>query len=150
VTPPRARARRRALGAAVLGVLGSVAVGACAAEEPVVESQPVMQNAELPFRYPDRLWAQRVQGDVLLSLFIDSTGVPVADSTRVASSSGVPALDSAALAGAAALRFAPARRGGVPVPVALSFPVMFRHPEAPPLPGDSALDALPVRTPPSL
>jgi len=149
VTPPRTRPWRRTLCVVVLGLLGSVAVGACAAEESVVETEPVMQNAALPFRYPDHLWAQRVQGDVLLHLFIDSTGVPVADSTRVASSSGVPALDSAALAGAAALRFAPALRGGVPVPVALSFPVMFRHPEAPPLPGDSALDALPVRTPPS-
>jgi TonB family protein len=148
VRPLGARARRRALGAVVLAALGSV--GACATADPVVETEPVMQNTELPFRYPDHVWAQRVQGDVLLHLFIDSTGVPVADSTRVTSSSGVLALDSAALAGAATLRFVPARRGGVPVPVALSFPVMFRHPEAPPLPGDSVLDALPVRTPPSL
>jgi TonB family protein len=127
--------------------LAACALLGCAVAEPALEQPPVMQNTELPFRYPDRLWAQRVQGDVELRLYIDSSGVPVVDSTRIATSSGIPALDSAALDGARALRFAPARRGGAAVPAALSFPVMFRHPDAPPLPGDSALEAHSVRPP---
>jgi TonB family protein len=101
--------------------------------------EPVMINDEFPFTYPPTLWAQRVQGNVLLHLFVDTAGVPVADSTRIVTSSGIPALDSAALRGAPQLRFSPARRDATPLAVAVLFPVLFRHPDAPPLPGDSAL-----------
>jgi TonB family protein len=58
---------------------------------------------------------------------VDSTGRVAPESTRVVSSSGTPALDSAALAGAAALRFAPAHRAGVPVGAAFYQPVIFRR-----------------------
>ena len=48
----------------------------------------------------------------------------------MAESSGYSALDSAALAGARKLRFAPARRRGLPVATAFLQPVEFRHPQA--------------------
>lgn len=111
---------------------------------------PVMQNAALPFRYPSALWAQRVQGDVVLRLFVDTLGVPVPDSTTIATSSGVAALDSAALEGAPHLRFAPARRDGEVMAVSVLFPVLFRHPDAPPLPGDPGRVSPSARRPDSL
>ena len=58
---------------------------------------PVMLNKELPFRYPPALYAQKVQGNVTLRIFIDRDGAIVADSTRIAETSGFTALDSAAM-----------------------------------------------------
>lgn len=103
------------------------------------DAVPVMLNEELPFRYPPELYARKVQGNVTLRLVIDSLGTVLADSTSVRASSGYPALDSAAVMGSRALRFSPARAHGIAVPVSVLFPVLFRHPGAPPLPGDSAL-----------
>jgi protein TonB len=104
---------------------------------PQPDSLQVMLNVEPPFRYPTELYAQRVQGNVSLRLFIDQDGKVHNDSTRVAESSGHAALDSAALAGAAELRFAPASRRGRAMAVTIIYPVYFRHPEAQPLPGDT-------------
>ena len=59
---------------------------------------------------------------------MDSTGALVRESTRVAESSGYPTLDSAALAGAPALRFAPAESRGTPVATLFLQPVHFRNP----------------------
>src|SRR5688500_8386794 len=42
---------------------------------------PEMVNDELPFRYPVDLYVQRVQGNVLLRLHVDSNGVVIPDST---------------------------------------------------------------------
>lgn len=103
------------------------------------EVAPIMLNDEPPFRYPPTLWAQRVQGNVVLRIHVDADGIPVADSSVVAEASGIPALDTAALEGVHELRFSPARRRGAPVGASLLIPVFFRHPDAPPLPGDSAL-----------
>jgi protein TonB len=89
----------------------------------------VAVNAESPIQYPRVLYDQKIEGNVVLRLFVDSTGRLVRDSTRVAESSGYPALDSAALAGSSELRFAPAKRRGVPVATAFLQPVEFRHPE---------------------
>src|SRR6476620_9281089 len=100
---------------------------------------PVMLNKELPFRYPPALYAQKVQGNVTLRIFIDSDGQIVADSTRVAETSGFNALDSAAMKGSRDLKFEPAKTQGVPVPVSILLPVFFRHPDAPPLAGDSVI-----------
>jgi TonB family protein len=100
---------------------------------------PEMLNEEPPFRYPPALWVQRVQGNVTLRIYVDAEGLPVPDSTVVAESSGIPALDSAAIAGVRDLRFRPARLRDVPVGISLMLPVFFRHPDAPPLPGDTAL-----------
>ena len=98
---------------------------------------PQMLNVDLPFRYPVALYLRRVQGNVMLRLHVDQTGRVVPESTRVVESSGQSSLDSAALAGVARLRFRPAHRRGAAVAVSLLFPVHFRHPEGPRLPGDS-------------
>jgi protein TonB len=100
---------------------------------------PVMLNKELPFRYPPALYAQKVQGNVTLRIYIDSNGAIVPDSTRVAETSGFNALDSAAMKGSRDLKFAPAKTQGQPVPVSILLPVYFRHPDAPPLAGDSII-----------
>lgn len=100
---------------------------------------PVMLNKELPFRYPPALYAQKVQGNVTLRIFIDSDGSIVPDSTRIAETSGFTALDSAAMKGSRDLKFEPAKTQGQPVPVSILLPVYFRHPDAPPLAGDSII-----------
>jgi protein TonB len=107
--------------------------------DPLPDSLPVMLNAEAPFRYPSELYALKVQGNVNLRLFIDSTGTVVPESTTVKESSGNPLLDSAATAGARELKFSPAKRRGKPLAVSIIFPVFFRHPEATPLPDDTLL-----------
>jgi TonB family protein len=98
------------------------------------DSLPVMQNAELPFKYPPELYAQKVQGNVTLRIHIDTTGAVQPESTTVVESSGYAALDSAAV-----LRFKPAFAKGAPLAISVLFPVYFRHPDAPPLPGDTVL-----------
>ncbi|MGH7519966.1 MAG: energy transducer TonB [Gemmatimonadales bacterium] len=118
-----------------VGVLLTVACGGPSPESRTPSSQaappeseaPVALNPDMPIAYPPALFEQRVEGDVTLRLFVDSTGKLVPESTRVAEESGYPALDSAALAGAPALRFAPAKRHGVPVATAFLQPVEFRQ-----------------------
>src|SRR5436190_6526071 len=100
---------------------------------------PVMLNKELPFRYPPALYAQKVQGNVTLRIYIDREGSIVPDSTRIAETSGFTALDSAAMKGSRELKFEPAKTQGQPVPVSILLPVFFRHPDAPPLAGDSII-----------
>jgi TonB family protein len=94
---------------------------------PPESEAPVALNPDMPIAYPPALYEQKVEGDVTLRLFVDSTGKLIPDSTRVVEASAYPALDSAALAGAAALRFAPAKRNGVPVATAFLQPVEFRQ-----------------------
>jgi len=106
---------------------------------PRPDELPAMLNAEPPFRYPADLYAQRVQGNTTLRIYIDSQGAILPESTLVVESSGYPTLDSAAVAGSRELRFRPALRRGEAIPVAILFPVYFRHPEAAPLPGDTIL-----------
>ena len=100
---------------------------------------PVMLNKELPFKYPPALFAQKVQGNVTLRIYIDRAGQIVPDSTHVAETSGFSALASAAVKGLRDLKFQPATTQGQPVPVSILLPVFFRYPGAPPLPGDSVL-----------
>lgn len=106
---------------------------------------PVALNPEIPIAYPPALFERKIEGDVTLRLFVDSTGKLVRESTRVAEPSGYAALDSAAVAGAAALRFAPAKRHGVPVATEFLQPVEFRQV------GTTATGAvtLPPATPPA-
>jgi TonB family protein len=129
----------------------AVVVGACGAGDAAPrraprplggdrpDEPPVMVNRDLPFRYPPPLYARRVQANVVLRLYIDRDGRVFPDSTRVEESSGHSALDSAAVRGSQELHFIPAKLHGEPMGVAVLFPVYFRHPEAPPLPGDTLL-----------
>jgi len=103
------------------------------------DSLPVMQNAELPFKYPPELYAKKVQGNVTLRIHIDTAGHVRPESTSVLESSGYPALDSAAVTGARVLQFRPAISKGAPLAISVLFPVYFRHPGASPLPGDTVL-----------
>jgi TonB family protein len=103
------------------------------------DALPVMLNREPPFRYPAPLYAQKVQGNVTLRIFIDRDGRVRPESTRVEESSGYTSLDSSAVTGSQELRFRPARLRGEPMAVSILFPVFFRHPEASPLPGDTVL-----------
>lgn len=106
---------------------------------PKPDELPVMLNKELPFRYPIALYAEKVQGNVTLRIFIDSNGVVRPESTLVVETSGYAAFDSAAIRGSQELRFVPAKLRGEPLAVPILFPVFFRHPEASPLPGDTIL-----------
>ena len=106
---------------------------------PKPDTAPVMLNAEPPFRYPPSLYDRKVQGNVVLRLFIDSTGRVWPESTYVQESSGFAALDTAAITGSDVLRFKPAIKDGAPMNVRVAFPVYFRHPEARALPGDTIL-----------
>ena len=106
------------------------AQGAQAPPPPESEA-PVALNPDVPIAYPAVLFEQRIEGEVVLRLFTDSMGRLIPESTRVAESSNYPALDSAALAGSARLRFAPARRRGVPVATTFLQPVEFHYPGSP-------------------
>lgn len=103
------------------------------------DSLPVMLNSDLPFKYPPSLYAQKVQGNVTLRIHIDTAGRVLPESTVVIEGSGYQALDSAAVDGARLLRFRPAIAKGAPLAISVLFPVYFRHPEAPPLRGDTVL-----------
>lgn len=112
------------------------------------DTMPVMNNRELPFRYPSALYAQKVQGNVTLRIFIDSTGRVHPESTLVVEPSGYPALDSAAIRGSHELTFIPAKKRSSPIAVSVLYPVYFRHPDATPLPGDTILQRYSKPVPP--
>src|SRR5688500_10236098 len=107
---------------------------------PRPDAMPAMLNQTLRVRDPPARFAQKVQSNVTLRIFIDSAGAVLADSTSVEESSGDPGLDSAAVKGTEALRYQPAMLGGNPIGVSILLPVYFRHPEMPPLPGDTLLN----------
>lgn len=92
---------------------------------------PVAINGESPFQYPAALYDEGVEGEVRLRLYVDEGGRVAPESVSIAASSGTPLLDSAALAGAAALRFAPAHKDRVPVAAVFVQPVVFRKSAAP-------------------
>jgi TonB family protein len=92
---------------------------------------PVLTNPENPVRYPPDLYAAGTEGTVVLRLYTDESGHVIPESTRVAEGSGQPRLDSAAVEAVPSMRFAPARRDGVPVATAFLQPVQFRRPESP-------------------
>ncbi len=92
---------------------------------------PVLTNPETPVRYPPDLYATGTEGTVVLRLYTDEHGRIIPESTRVAEGSGQPRLDSAAVEAVPSMRFAPARRDGVPVATAFLQPVQFRRPESP-------------------
>lgn len=97
------------------------------AAPPPESEAPVALNPDAPIAYPPALFDRKIEGDVTLRLFVDSTGKLIPESTRVAEPSGYPALDSAAVAGSTTLQFAPAKRHGVAVATAFLQPVEFRQ-----------------------
>jgi protein TonB len=117
------------------------------AAPPPESEAPVALNPDVPIAYPPALFDQKVEGDVTLRLFVDSTGKLIPESTRVAEPSGYPALDSAAMAGSATLRFAPGKRHGVAVATAFLQPVEFRQ-VGTTRTGTGTLPATPAPTPP--
>ena len=119
---------RRAVAFALMATAcGGSAAPSNSADAPA-EEPPVALNAEPAVQYPPDLYDQRVEGDVVLRLFADSTGRLAPESTRVIESSGFPLLDSAAVRGVARLRYAPARRHGLPVATTFLQAMEFRHP----------------------
>src|SRR2546422_9828122 len=110
---PAGRGGAPAIPAIVVGLAGcqgsapraDSATGGGQAAPPPESEAPVALNPNVPIAYPPALFDQKVEGDVTLRLFVDSTGKLIPESTRVTEPSGYPALDSAALAGAGALRF---------------------------------------------
>ena len=123
------------------------AIDALTAGNAVPDSLPILLNKESPFRYPDALFSSRVQGNVMLRIYIDSTGTVWPESTLVLQSSGRPEFDSAAVHGAPRLRFLPAKLKDTPVGVAIKLPVFFRQPGGPPVAGDSVLRPKATGTP---
>lgn len=119
--------RRAAAFALVATACGGSAAPSNSAAPPA-EEPPVALNAEPAVQYPTDLYDQRVEGDVVLHLFADSTGRLTPESTRVVESSGSPLLDSATVKGVARLRYAPARRHGLPVATTFLQTLEFRHP----------------------
>lgn len=100
------------------------------------DSLPVFIGDSLPFAYPPSLYISLVQDNVTLRLHLDEYGRPVPESTRVEEHALHPAFDSSALDGAPKLVFKPAYKGGAPVPYTILFPIKFRVPDGPPMPGD--------------
>lgn len=112
-----------------------LALGLCAAchseaTPPAPVTPAVLIPGQSPIPYPPDLFAQRVEGEVMLYLFLDSTGTVVRDSIRIARGSGQAAFDAAALAAAPSLHFTPAHRGDVPVAAPIQVPIRFTLPDS--------------------
>jgi protein TonB len=85
---------------------------------------------QTPIPYPPALFAERIEGEVMLYLVVDSSGAVVRDSVRIESSSGHQDFDAAAIVAAPALRFTPARRGDTAVAAAIQVPIRFILPDS--------------------
>ncbi|HRP06872.1 MAG TPA: TonB family protein [Gemmatimonadales bacterium] len=106
-------------------------LAACSSEPPLAgEFHPAVPvEGQEPIPYPSELFSAGVEGQVLLYLWVDSTGTVVRDSTRIAESSGQTAFDAAALQAAPTLRFEPARRGDTLVAAPIQVPIHFVLPD---------------------
>lgn len=98
--------------------------------EPGAFTPPAPIEGQEPIPYPPELYAQRVEGEVMLYVVVDSTGAVVRDSTRIERSSGQQAFDAAALTAAPTLRFAPATRGDTAVMAPIQVPIQFTLPDS--------------------
>ncbi|MBK6457154.1 MAG: energy transducer TonB [Gemmatimonadetes bacterium] len=101
------------------------------------DSLPVFIGDSLPFDYPPGPYIQRIQDNVTLRLYLDEFGRPVPDSTRIHEHATVAAFDTSALDGSKELVFRPAMKDGKAIPFPVLFPIKFRVPDGPPMPGDS-------------
>lgn len=112
-----------------------------AAEVATADSLPVFIGDSLPFAYPPGPYIQRIQDNVTLRLYLDEFGRPVPESTRIHEHAQLAAFDTSALEGSKQLVFRPAYRGGKAVPFPVLFPIKFRVPDGPPMPGDPGYDS---------
>jgi TonB family protein len=119
--------------------------GAQSAQAIKPDSLPVFIGDSLPFQYPPGPYIQRIQDNVTLRLYLDEFGRPVNDSTRIHAHAALPAFDTAALNGARDLVFRPAMKDGKAMPFAVLFPIKFRVPDGPPMPGDDTTSVAPKR-----
>ena len=108
------------------------------------DSLPVFIGDSLPFKYPVAPYIEGVQDNVTLQLYLDEFGRPVPESTKVHEHAKLAAFDSSALEGAPSLLFRPAYRDGKAIPFPVLFPIKFRVPNGPPMPGDSGAPAVPA------
>jgi TonB family protein len=115
-----------ACGAALLAF--AVACGDDPAPAELRAARPVANAPEIP--YPPALFEQRVEGEVMLYLVVDSAGQVVRDSTRIETSSGHPDFDAAAMAAAPGLKFHPATRNDTAVMAPIQVPIRFRLPDS--------------------
>jgi TonB family protein len=84
---------------------------------------PVIVYEQRPV-YPDIARESKVEGDVVLLVYIDTSGN--VRNAIVQSSPGLPALDKAAKKAAMRCKFKPAKQQGVPVGVWYSIVMQFR------------------------
>jgi TonB family protein len=104
---------------------------------PTLSKRPRLLESVTP-KYPPEAWAQDVEGDVTLLLWVDEQGR--VEAAEVVSTPGF-GLETAALVAAKQLRFTPAEMDGEPVKVKIRYTFRFRKPEKsiqaePPKPGE--------------
>ncbi len=106
----------------------------CAGDEPDSDpaaiTPPVPIAGQDPIPYPAELFSDRVEGEVMLYVVVDSSGAVIRDSTRIDESSGHNAFDAAALQAAPTLRFTPARRGDTAITAPIKVPIRFLIPDS--------------------
>ena len=77
----------------------------------------------VPPRYPDDAVQAKVQGEVVLDVVVDATGVPTDVAVQVSQS--VPMLDAAAIEAVRQWRYEPTLMNGVAVPVVMTVTLGF-------------------------
>jgi protein TonB len=117
----------RVVRSALLGFVAAATL-ACTPPAPppaaVAPSKPVRAVRTPPPTYPDALACEGVGGLVELTLTINAQGR--VGNVGLKRSSGQRLLDEAAIAAVRDWEFAPATRGGQPVPATISVPMNFR------------------------
>ena len=116
------------------GVFGLIVVGTSRCVGDANIEQPTALFDEVPIEYPLQMWDQNVEGEMVLR--VRGTDLGAGDSVEVLKTSGFVSFDSAGIAGAANLRFTPARREGRSITVWAEVPVKFskRQREGRPVP----------------
>ena len=103
------------------GLTVAVVLVACGSDAEIEQPRPLL--GEIPIEYPLHMWDSDLEGETLLRVRVDDTGV--VDSIEVLESSGHSSFDSAAVEGTRDLRFTPAMREGKRVRVWARVPVRF-------------------------
>jgi len=109
------------VGGTVGGVIGGVLGGTGDIPVTNVDQQPRLLRQVKPV-YPQDAFIKKVEGTVVLEIYIDSTGRVV----RARILQSIPSLDQAAIACVMQWVFAPAIKGGRPVLTLAQAPVTFR------------------------